>query len=101
MKKRKRKRQPTIPPLTKMLRKAYGDALAQGDLVKEAHDVFWDIGPGQRPHVVRQHFLQVARSEGINVEISIVNKGRSLLIAYPPEDERRIESVIAEALESL
>ncbi len=101
-KKRKRKAgKASAPPLGETLRRVYSDVLARGDMVKEGHNVYWDLGPGQRAQVARQHFLRVAKSEGLAVEIFIVNRGKSLLIAYPPEQERRLESIVTEALEEL
>lgn len=80
-KKKRRKTKPYQPSLTEAQYNRYFLALEEGEVNHENQNVYWDLGPGERPERVMADMRYVARKAEIPVKIS-KGKGNFLILHY-------------------
>ena len=80
MKKNKRRR-PSKAPYKRY--EKYLLALLEGKETAVGNKVYWDLGPGERPHIVLVDFTYIVRKEKLEIAIKVARGGRSLVFTYP------------------
>lgn len=97
MKKKSNKARVSILPIPEAKYHRLLAVLVGGQDMSGQNQIFYDLGPGERPQVAMAHIRHVARKEDIDVEIDFANRNKqSIRLTFPKAREITVEIIVDE-----